>query len=236
MGRLIKKFINKAQNAAIKGSRNLMRRAEIAATYDPSVQGQTSVEDIGASTGRDTYLLPRGLQKKVFLQNGYIEGTPGDYGLVQRAAKEHGNIPVYQTSPDQVSRQYLVPIGNVNNRWLGPDETALEDPESFPTTLYIDGRTGKPYQKAWDLTDYGGNGGSTTGIAGRILDWIGSPTVVTTGYQPITINNEWSAETYFPVIDAYREGLRKKGYGIYDNADGTFNVGTSKPAIVKITK
>lgn len=232
MSKLIKPR-TKSQQAAIDRSRTLMRKAEIYATYDPSQWNSVSVNDLADSTGRDTYLLDRDLQKQVFLDNGYIEGTPGDYGLVKKAASSHGDIPVYQTSPDQAQRQHLVPIGNIKNRYFGPDNTALEDPESFPTALYIDGRTGKPYQKAWDLNDYGGKGGSTSGIAGSILDFIGSPTVVTTGYQPIDIYDEWTAETYYPALNSYKNELRKKGYGIYDNYDGTFNVGTFKPAIVK---
>jgi hypothetical protein len=75
----------------------------------------------------------------------------------------------------------------------GGYDTTFIDPErqlvhagSFPSAIYVDGSTGELYQKAWDLNDYGGDRAGVTYDGkqwlANILDVVGSPTVVTTGY------------------------------------------------------
>jgi hypothetical protein len=122
----------------------------------------------------------------VFLKRGYIEGQHGDYGLVKRAVGDR-ILPVYQRKKDAIDRKNLTPIGNIDNIWLSGKDSELEHAGNYPTTIYR-GNDGKFYQKAWDLNDYG----DATGRAGvkygdrqflaNMLDKIGSPTVVTTGY------------------------------------------------------
>ena len=164
-----------------------------------------------------TYLLGRDLQKDVFLKRGYIQGRPDDYGLVKRAV---GNriLPVYQRKKDAIDRESLTPIGNMDSAWFSGADSELEHAGSYPTAVYR-GNDGKFYQKAWDLNDYG----DSTGAAGvkykdrqflaNILDKIGSPTVVTTGYQPI------DEDLYYS--DAIQDMMLKKGlYPIGDNQYG----------------
>lgn len=131
---------------------------------------------------QDTYLLPRNIQRKQFLKKGYIEGNKGDYGLVRKAVGNR-SIPIYQKNPDAISRDKLIVLGNTYSPMFDTKHR-LEHPGNAPTAVYTDGH-GKYYQKQWDLNDYGGDGGSTAGIAGKLLDFVGSPTVVTTGFQEI---------------------------------------------------
>lgn len=134
---------------------------------------------------QDTYLLPKRIQEKEFLKRGYIKGEEKDYGLVKKAVGNR-NLPVYQRNPDTTSRNNLTVLGNIHgwDPWYGDSSTGLEHAGSYPTAVYIDDK-GNFYQKGWDLNDYGGKTGSTIGIISDIIDRIGSPTVVTTGYQPI---------------------------------------------------
>ena len=140
-----------------------------------------------------TYFLNRKKQRQSMLYNGWINGTPGDYGLVSAAVGDR-NIPVYQTKQDDIARDYLIPIANVNNKWYGQSDAELKHAGSYPSTLYVDGRTGNTfYQKAWDLNDYGAKrGGKKINRSNRsarfraaLADKIGSPIVQTTGYSAI---------------------------------------------------
>ena len=62
-------------------------------------------------TAQATYLMPRDAQRQKFLETGYIDGSPGDYGLVKKAVGKR-NLPVFQTAPDSITRDELIPIGN----------------------------------------------------------------------------------------------------------------------------
>lgn len=173
------------------------------------------------NAAQDTYLMSKEDQEKVFLSNGYLKGKDNDYGLVKKAVGNR-NLPVYQTAEDSISRDTLVPIANVpaddTINWYGPEDARLYHAGHYPTTIYVDGKTGKYYQKAWDLNDYGS---STAGKRGRtyehnnmqkfaeLLDDIGNPVVVTTGFQEITPDNLKYSEDLKDIIDA---GLKKKGY------------------------
>lgn len=150
------------------------------------------------SAPKETYLMDRESQEKVLLNRGYVKGKNEDYGTVKSAVGSR-DIPVYQTLKDSISREDLLVMGNVNNLWLGPREATMEDPGSFSSAIYVDPISGKLYQKAWDLNDYGdknrvGKGrtyndgtfkGKVLQKAANIVDAIGSPTVITTGFQPI---------------------------------------------------
>ena len=171
------------------------------------------------NVAQSTYLLNPKLQKKIFIDSGYIEGTPGDYGLVRKAVGDR-DIPVYQKTKDAIRREDLTPIGNVSDQWWGTDDTSLVHAGHYPTAIYR-GIDGKFYQKAWDLNDYGdssaGEGGAKYAnrqIFANILDKVGSPTVVTTGYQPI--EKDWYGS--IPVQDM----MAKKGlypYAVQRNGD-----------------
>lgn len=170
------------------------------ASYDNDPRGRLG------GTAQRTYLLPRHEQKDIFLEDGYIEDNKKDYGLVKKAVGNR-NLPVYQTAPDVIDRSKLIPIGNTygyNSKGFINPKVDLVHAENHPSTIYL-GTDGKFYQKAWDLNDYGGtDGGRSSKYSGiyklgsNILDAIGSPTVVTTGYQMVT--NPWGNKgtDYYP--------------------------------------
>ena len=152
-------------------------------------------------TAQRTYLLPRHIQKDIFLRDGYIEGREGDYGLVKKAVGNR-NIPVFQTAKDAITRDNLIPFSsgyrgqsNFEDKFIDENKE-LVHAGSYPYALYIDGTNGNIYYKAWDLNDYTedssrlGQKGSLErkfkSIGSKVLDVVGSPTVVTTGFQPVT--------------------------------------------------
>lgn len=162
------------------------------------VSYKTDVRGEKGGTAQRTYLLPRFEQEDIFLRDGYIKGKEGDYGLVKKAVNNR-NLPVWQTKPDAVSRETLVPIGNAYGMdsygYISRDKE-LVHAESHPAAFYVDGSTGKLYVKGWDLNDYGGDGGGNSSkynifkkVGAKILDFIGNPVVVTTGFQEVT--NPW---------------------------------------------
>lgn len=173
---LSKMTMNQAWNKKFKGK---------------EIQMSPTRKEPDGSTAQATYLLPRWLQKIIFLQNGYIEGTPGDYGLVKKAVGNR-NLPVFQTAQDNVTRNDLAVIGNTDNMsesfYPIKDEARLLHAGSYPSALYIDAE-GNLYRKDWDLNDYGqSSGGARYGSRqwkAELVDKIGSPVVVTTGFQPV---------------------------------------------------
>ena len=210
------------------------------------------INDEKDSPAQDTYFTPRYVQDREFLNRGYIRGARGDYGLVKQAVGNK-NIPVYQRNPDHpdADRANLVPIYNGYDI-TGPNigvgnlpKTMLEHAGSYPYTIYVDGRSGKTnnyYKKAWDLNDYGdaagGDGAYYFGAQplANLLDIIGSPTVVTTGYQETEsagdrlndflrkkgLHLEWDGTAKVPmtndvVITGKRKSKEKGGSGIHIN-------------------
>ena len=165
------------------------------------------------STAQATYLLPRSLQRKKFLEHGYIDGTPGDYGLVRMAVGEN-NYPVFQTAPDQVSRNQLVPIGNDRNSFQHtiPRQAQLQHVGDFPSAFYID-QDYKVYRKDWDLNDYGNARGAgrtykNNQWIANLVDKLGSPTVITTGFQPVfnQVFNNKTPQKQYTLYDLYEDG------------------------------
>lgn len=143
------------------------------------------------NVAQTSYLTDRKLQQKMFEQEGYTKVDSADYGLVKKAVGNR-DIPVYQRTKDAKNRKDLIAIGNIDNEWLGKNDTELEHAGNYPTAVYVD-KDGFVYQKAWDLNDYGisstgGKGATYEGpkqLLAEILDIVGSPTVVTTGFQPV---------------------------------------------------
>ena len=161
-----------------------------------SIARGTGISKIAIRNGgpiQGSYLMTRKGQQEHLLNNGYILGTLGDYGLVRKAVGNR-DIPVYQTEPDAIDRQYLMPIGNLNGGdadWYG-NKGKLKHAGNYSSTVYVDRRNPTQfYQKAWDLNDYGGNTGAAKKynaferFAANIADFIGNPVVQTTGYQKI---------------------------------------------------
>lgn len=154
------------------------------------------------NVAQNTYLMSKEDQKQAFLNSGYIEGTPGDYGLV-RSAVGNRIIPIYQKNKDSISRDSLIHLGNTMaaEDFLQFDNNdnllTLDHAGDYPIAVYHDNH-GKLYFKGWDLNDYGldanGNKGATyEGIYNELsnfVDKIGNPTVLTTGYQPY-VQNAW---------------------------------------------
>lgn len=203
---LLKQAQKKVEDAAYETSRNAMYLGWTG--HEPEATDYGSILGVGEkiylyprqnepaeSTAQATYLLPRSLQRKKFLEHGYLEGTPGDYGLV-RAAVGDNNFPVFQTAPDVISRDKLVVIGNPptscsNSDYPIPAERELLHAGQYPSALYIDNNY-NVYRKSWDLNDYGNSSrragahyNSSRQWQANLLDIIGSPTVVTTGFQPV---------------------------------------------------
>lgn len=143
------------------------------------------------SVAMDSYLLPRDKQKRRFYEAGYIEGTPGDYGLVKKAVGNR-NIPIFQTAPDAISRDQLVVFSNDEILGNLPPEAELIHAGDYPSATYV-GPDNKIYEKDWDLNDYGVDAAGNHGTiydgfrqtAANMLDQVGSPVVVTTGFQPV---------------------------------------------------
>lgn len=162
-----------------------------------------------------------------FTKAGWIRMPSNDenYGLVKKAVNGR-TLPVWQTSPDAIDRKRLSAIGNISNQWFGEPSVGLPQPGSNRSAIYV-GDDGRFYQKAWDLNDYGGSGGSTAGIGGKALDWFGHPTVVTTGYQPITDDMYWyKVEPYMEKTHNYDTVMRQK-YGLLPSlfkSDGDRNL------------
>lgn len=171
-------------------------------------RGIPSANKRGAA--QNTYLLPRRLQQKKFLEAGYINGTPGDYGLVAKAVGNN-NFPVFQTAPDVISRDQLVVIGNPSTNDASsypiPAKRELYHAGYYPSALYIDNDY-NVYRKSWDLNDYGNSTGSAGTQYGskqwqaNLLDIIGSPTVVTTGFQPVINTKDNSQINLFDLYNS----------------------------------
>ena len=155
-----------------------------------------------AGTPQRTYLLPRNMQEKAFLQDGYIIGKEGDYGPLGPEVRKHAKpIPVYQTAPDAIdpSKLYAIPGYYETNDLQSafPSNAQMTEPASFPIQYFIDKSTGDLYQKGWDLNDYGVDSGGISSLYDptylkltKLLDKFGSPTVITTGFQPVMKNNK----------------------------------------------
>lgn len=156
----------------------------------------TTPEELRNANGglaQATYLLPRNKQDSLFRKAGYIPSIR-DYGLVTKAVGKR-DIPIYQTVSDDMSRNSLLHIGNR----LGEegDGTHFHHPlvhaGRYPVAFYVDPKTGEPYAKAWDLNDYAGSSTNADknvslgiqNVGAKMLDAIGSPVVVTTGYQKL---------------------------------------------------
>jgi hypothetical protein len=178
--------------------------------YDPSDPATAN-----GGVAQSTYLLDRNLQRRMFLEAGYQEGTEGDYGLVRKAVGDR-KLPVFQRKPDVISRQELVPFGNAHldysdgkYRYQGPKDTELIHAGNYPIAYYVDNE-GKMYTKAWDLNDYGnasssGRYSDIKQALANALDYIGNPTVVTTGFQPV-VDESGNHVSAYP-----------KGFGLIDD-------------------
>lgn len=155
-------------------------------------EGLYDARDSRKNVAQNTYLLSREDQEEEFLKQGYIKDNSSDYGLVRKAVGDR-DIPIFQKNKDDITREQITPIGNIYNTWFGEEGDELYHAGNYPTAIYADNKTGKLYQKAFDLNDYGIDSSGTKGakypgimqFAANILDKIGSPTVVTTGIKEI---------------------------------------------------
>lgn len=155
---------------------------------------EENLRDANGGLAQATYLINRRLQDKLFRRADYIPISNPNYGLISKAVGNR-NIPMYQTAPDSISRDKLLLIGDA----LGEDEgeirinNPLVHAGRYPVALYVNPRTGEPYANAWDLNDYAGTSSNADNkipyyiqnFGAKMLDKIGNPVVVTTGYQKI---------------------------------------------------
>lgn len=163
------------------------------------------LRELNGGLAQATYLLPRSKQRALFRQAGYIE-SPNDYGLVNKAVNGR-HIPTYQIATDDISRDNLLHLGNV----LGEEgdgnyfHTPLVHAGRFPIAYYVNPTNGEPYAKAWDLNDYANTSTNVEkklsahiqNAGAKILDKVGSPVVVTTGYQKLPDVPEELAEIMY---------------------------------------
>lgn len=165
---------------------------------------------------QNSFLLSGEDKDKYMLSHGYIKGTPGDYGLVNKAVGKR-SLPVYQTSMDDIDRRYLVPIGNntinpnsTKEDWRAGRDSELKHAGSYPIAIYIDGRNPNDlYEKAWDLNDY----------SSFILNTLGYPAVQTTGFKRI-FNERYNDLGYSngPNYETLRDDYLKE-HGLEWNSD-----------------
>lgn len=139
---------------------------------------------------QSTFLRNREDQRRDFINAGYIEvpKEKRDYGII---SSKIGNedIPIFQTTPDYTNKENLTYIGGYG---LGyNDDSQLYHAGSHAGELYITS-DGTLVDRKLDYNNYGldkDNTGSTyngiTQILANLLDKIGSPVVVTSGYQPV---------------------------------------------------
>ena len=188
-----------------------------------------NVNDRTSSVAQVSYLLSRDKQQKLFEDYGY-KRVYNDYGTVKRAAESKG-YPIYQKNSDDASRENLVPIGNADSdpfevettykgklmevptNWYAAPNKSLNEAGATRSTIYYNPDNGKYYQKAWDLNDYGGNGGSTADIFGKFLDTIGNPVVVTSGIQEVLPENINKVEKNYMLPYAKKHYLKKADNG-----------------------
>lgn len=130
---------------------------------------------------------PEDARRYILNSGAYIEGIPGDYGLV-KAAVGNRHLPVYQRKEDAESRSNLVPIANLRNDWFGDADSELIHAGNYPTTIYVSAKDGKTfYQKAWDLNDY----------SNPLLNKLGFPAVQTTGFQKVVDGSDYVQEKFY---------------------------------------
>lgn len=181
-------------------------------------------------TAQDTYLMPSALQEQIFKDRGYTKVNNPDYGLVKKAVGKR-NIPMYQQNVDEHTREGLQPIGNLDSTWIGRFEDKLEHPGNYPTAVYVDQKTQKFYQKAWDLNDYGGGAGTANysnpieAIGADFLDAVGSPTVVTTGIREVPHDINWMLNQPNDARTIAEDYLETKGLTTTDIPVGVNGIG-----------
>ena len=173
------------------------------------------------------FLFDRNTQDKYYTQKGY-KRVYNDYGLVAKAASRYKTpLPIYQKSNDVITRDQLIPIGNEDGddqfykkenyvkptNWYSDPGRALYAAGHQRTAFYYNPNNGKYYQKTWDLNDYGGGSFFGTNPFGlwNLLDKIGNPVVVTTGFQEILPQYIKYVENTYMVPYAKKNGLIKKG-------------------------
>lgn len=211
-------FINKT---ILNASRDIMGFRIAASNKEWDNERNLPSEEQYGGIAQRTFLAGRKLQEEEFKKHGFIKDTSGNYGLVKKAVGNN-KYPIWQRTPDEVSRENIIPIGNTYNKsYTGiPYSKDLISPGSYPTAYYVDPstvgfdfETGAPkqprfYAKSWDLNDYGGKGGSTAGILGKVLDFIGNPVVQTTGYIDITKTRPESVDNMLEDY-LYSKGLER---------------------------
>ena len=163
--------------------------------------------NVGENLGKygdlqDTHLYGKKDREEAVLSSGnYIKGNESDQSISDNLFRR--KYPVYRRGPDQVPiTGELTYIG----RGIGGDpftyrkmkngtyregfyvpkssneftNQALIFPGSYNSFWFHD-RQGNVYRYSLDLNDYGGKGGTTASIAGKILDFLGTPAVQVTG-------------------------------------------------------
>lgn len=171
------------------------------------------------NVAQDTYLLDRDTQSRAFQAAGYRRVYPKNYGLVSRAVGGR-TLPIWQRAADAANREDLNVLYNAYNFSLIDPKNALVHAGKYPSAIYYDA-DGNLFANSWDLNDYGGesNGKAYSAytpimkIEADAIDKIGSPTVVTTGIQPI-VNQEHNPITLENI-------LTPKNYPVLISEQGT---------------
>lgn len=193
---------------------------------------------------QNVFLLNEEDQKEVMQRAGFqvidIDKEDNPYGLVNKAAKRHKRVPVYQDnskSDTTVVRDDVYPIANA----YGYDKdygVELMRANSFPRTMYIHKKTGKLYSRGWDLNDYGvdpnGSGiaegySKLSRLGANVLDKIGTPFVQRSGFVPFDEKSR-----YDRLDDKTKQAIKTARHRVkFDSfyADGGEIPPTNKPII-----
>lgn len=186
-----------------------------------------------SDVAQHTFLFSRKNQKKAFLKNGYIEGSPKDYGLVSAGVGKR-NLPVYQKNKDEESRNNLNVLGNLYDNYSYSDKD-LRHSGSSPSAIYND-NIGNLYFKKYDLHDYGLDSNKNAGVRysllqpfANLLDFVGNPVVLNSGIvklepsevESLLLHLQETGNTelfnsvkkfYNSVVDNYNKNSYKKMY------------------------
>lgn len=156
---------------------------------EPTYMNFQGRKETDGGLAQSTFLMTRPGQEKKFLEAGYVKGRPGDFGIISSKVVDP-DTPVYQTNSDSYNRDDLTYVGSYG---LGySDDTQLYHAGSHAGELYMTSN-GTLVDRKLDYNNYGMDADGSTGAHyedqlqkyANYLDKMGSPVVVSSGYQPV---------------------------------------------------
>ena len=229
--RLIPKFQhpfsmgNYVSDEAVRKASQDMSKKIMHKAYRVFTGGEPSSDNIL----QDSFINPN-FEREILDSGKYIKGDDSDRNWAEYAftpselKKASGRIYRRSDKIENIDESKLKFIGKGDGgdpyaEGYIPEidmNNALIDPGNYPSLWFVDDE-GYLYRRSYDLQDYGGNGGgTTTGFWGDLADFIGYPSIQTTGLvkqiengKHINVNDK-----SFKNTDAYisiSNMLKKKG-------------------------